>query len=69
MSAAFLPQEYTENLLQYVTTMVCVAVRGKPTIGVIYKPFSDEVFWGWWGGPNHSSHTSKNVKVQEQLDS
>jgi inositol monophosphatase 3 len=47
-------QEYTENLLHFVTTMVCVAVRGKPVMGVIYKPFDDEVAWGW-AGPDHVS--------------
>ena len=32
-----------ENLLHYVTTMVCIAVKGIPTIGVIYRPFVREI--------------------------
>lgn len=35
-------QEYTENLTQYVTTMACITLDGKPVFGAIYRPFVDE---------------------------
>jgi len=56
-------QEYTENLLQYVTTMVCIAVRGQPVVGVIHKPFTDKTAWGWSGPGFVSSDVSEDIKA------
>ncbi|XP_065668167.1 inositol monophosphatase 3 isoform X3 [Hydra vulgaris] len=54
-------QEYTENLTEFVTTMVCVAVKGKAIIGVIHLPFKDQTVWAWNG---HSSNIHYSLKTE-----
>lgn len=51
-------QEFTENLLQYVTTMICIAVKGEPLIGIIHEPFKKNTVWGWV-----KRGSSKNLKA------
>ncbi|EFA00621.1 putative inositol monophosphatase 3 [Tribolium castaneum] len=62
--------EYTGKLYKYVTTMVCVAVKEEPVIGVIHKPFNTEshTFWAWVGKAKSSNlkyarSKSENIKI------
>ncbi|KAK6728075.1 hypothetical protein RB195_005621 [Necator americanus] len=67
-------QEYTEGLTEYVTVMVCIAVKDEPIFGAIYRPFSNETIFGvkGWGvmtsagdkvSPKPISETAKKIVV------
>ena len=55
-------KEYSEKLLKYVTTMVCIVVKGEPVIGVIHKPFEGETYWAWHGHGHNIPQVSKGAK-------
>lgn len=61
-------QEYTENLVKYVTTMVCVAVDGKPVIGVVHQPFAGFTAWAVVGhGSNVNRRSSYNASPKKVI--
>ena len=56
-------QEYTENLQQYVTTMVCIVYKDEPIAAVIHKPFSQTNAWAWVGHGGNLDDNSANVSL------
>jgi len=57
-------KEFTENLIEYVTVMACVAVKGVPVAGVIRKPFTDETYWAWVDHGKSSNLDSAHGSVE-----
>lgn len=60
-------KEYTEKKYQYVTTMVCIAVKGVPKVGIIHKPFSENPIeatsWAWV-----KVKTSADLEIRKTTD-
>ncbi|VDN96072.1 unnamed protein product [Rodentolepis nana] len=38
-------QEFSENLLNYISVMGCAAIHGVPMFGVVHFPFSNTTYW------------------------
>merc|ERR1711915_400209 len=55
-------QEYTENLRQYVTTMVCIVIGDTPVAAVIHKPFEKSSAWAYDGKGTNLVDNSASAK-------
>lgn len=53
--------EFSQQLHEYVTTMVCVAFKGNPIIGVIHNPFLKNTSWAWVGHGKSSNLKSDQL--------
>ncbi|VUZ50831.1 unnamed protein product [Hymenolepis diminuta] len=43
-------QEFSENLLNYVSVMGCASIHGEPMFGIVHFPFSNATYWSSLGG-------------------
>lgn len=64
-------KEYSENLTSYVTLMACIVHQAKPLAGVVYKPFTGQMYWSIMDTPSgkyhHSSDLSKALDESKSL--
>lgn len=61
-------QEYTENLVEYVTIMLCIVVNGLPKSGIIHKPFTNHTDWSWITHENSISNINTTKPVSKSSD-
>ncbi|CAF1042516.1 unnamed protein product [Rotaria sordida] len=57
-------KEFTEDLLQYVMVMLCITIEQKPTIGILYAPFTDKLIWAWVGVDNSPIKRDENILLE-----
>jgi len=62
-------KEFTEDLLEYVTTMVCITKNGRPIAGIINQPFieSQAPIWGIAAFDSYERQGVNNLEMSEAL--